>query len=133
MSGLVYVHPVAGATAVALMVAVAILGLRARHPKPYAPRSRQLHRRLAPLAYAAFVVLVGAGPASVHWLRSDLELADSRHFAFGFGAVATFTAAALASRWLARSELAKIAHPILGMLGVALALALGVTGMNLLP
>ncbi|MBW2258431.1 MAG: hypothetical protein JRI25_28090 [Deltaproteobacteria bacterium] len=67
-----YVHPILGFLVVLLLCVAALLGLRARHPRPYAKRSRRLHARLAPVTYLLALVAAGGGGVSTWLLRSDL-------------------------------------------------------------
>jgi hypothetical protein len=130
---MVYVHPILGAVSVLLACWLAIHGLRSRHPAPYAPESRRLHRTVAPWMLGLWVATWSAGLASTAFLREDLPAARSVHFAVACTGVALFGAGWLLSRRFATAPWGRRVHPWLGLAGVACALALAVLGMRLLP
>lgn len=130
---MVYAHPVLGFLAVLAVFWAASVGLRARHKAAYAREARVQHRWAGPLAFAlcAFAAIGGLG--SVAFLRDDLSLAASWHFAAGGGAAAVMGFAAVSSRVLPGNRAARRMHPLFGMLAVALAVATVGLGMRLLP
>lgn len=128
---LAFLHPVLALASAGLLLYVASLGLRSRERGQAGLRPR--HARLAPLAYAAMLLNVAVGLVSVTLLRPDLELAGSVHFRLAVGIVACLTLAALLSRGIGASQLARTVHPLLGLAALLLAGLQIFFGMALLP
>jgi len=128
-----YVHPILGFITVLLLSVAALLGLRARHPRPYAKRSRRVHARLAPAVYVLALVTAVVGGVSTGWLRDDLPFGSTWHFRAGLAAVVLLTGGALASRWIPRHRRAGIVHLLCGLGALGAMLLLAVLGMDLLP
>ena len=76
---------------------------------------------------------LGLGLGSTALLRPDLELAHGAHFALACGVAGLLVAAALLSRHIQRSEPARRAHPLLGLLALLVAALAVFTGLALLP
>lgn len=128
-----YVHPVLGLLSVVLMCWVALNGLRSRHKARYAVRSRRLHRRFAPWIYALWAVTLTAGWASTTWLRKDIRAGSTWHFVAAWTSLGVFGVAALLSLRVPQVPWVRRIHPWFGLAGIAIALALAVLGMTLLP
>lgn len=127
-----YLHPLIGAAGAALLVLVALLGLRSRHKATYAGPSRRRHRQLAPWVYVLVTVAAAIGTSSVVLLRPDVHLARSTHFWLMWGMVALMTAAAALSLRI-REPWARSVHPWLGLAAAALAITGVIFGIGLLP
>ena len=129
-----YVHPIVGATVLALLVYVASLGLRLRTARRDRAELAARHARLAPWAYAGVLVSWTAGLLSSWWLREDLEVASTFHLRIGLLIAVLLTGSALTARWLSRgNSSARDLHPWLGAVAALLAAAQAVTGLRIMP
>lgn len=126
-----FVHPIVALIALGLLGYVASLGLRARERG--GARLRPIHGRLAWWAYGLMAANFGLGVFSTWLLRPDLALAGGAHFRIGLVVLALLTAAAWSSRRLAGNEIARLLHPVLGLLAVVLTALQVFFGMPMLP
>lgn len=130
---LAYVHPALGLLAIGLMFWLGLAGLRARHRRPYAPKMRSLHRRYAPWILALVAATGSIGMATVAGLRDDLVLAEGWHFRLGVATMVLMGALWLLSLGLPRHKAAKVLHPAVGLVALAIAAATFAFGIDLLP
>lgn len=130
---MIYVHPVLGATLVAALVAVAVVGLRGRHAAPYARAARATHSRSAPWIYLAMLATGALGVGSVAWLRTDLQLGASAHGRLMAATLAAMTIAWWLSQSIQRNPTVRQVHPWVGVLATALAVTGAALGLGLLP
>lgn len=128
-----YVHPLAGALAIALLLWVGSQGLRSRHKARYAQAARRHHARFAPLALWACLAVAVAGPVSVVLTREDLELVDSWHFWFGWIVALLMTTAWFTSRRLHQDPRLKRLHPFFGITAMLLSIFGAMLGFGMLP
>ncbi len=126
-----FAHPILALLGLLLLGYVASLGLRGRERG--GAMSRRRHARLAPWALAALLLSFAAGIASTWWLRPDLEPASGAHFRIALAASAALCVAAVASRRVAASPLARALHPALGLLALLLSAVQVFFGLGLLP
>src|SRR5690606_11829412 len=110
-----------------------LVGLRARHKARYAGAARASHRRAAPYVFALWWVTLAAGWASSTWIRDDIGAGSTWHFRVAWAAISTFSLAALLGVSMRGRPIARRVHPWVGLIGLALAIALAILGMNLLP
>jgi hypothetical protein len=130
---LLYLHPVVSLATVALAGYAASLGLRSRLPRRDAAELRRRHATLAPRVYALVMLNWPVGLATMWWLRPEIEVATSGHFAVGIAIVLVFTAAAILSRRVAVDARARVVHPVLGAAAVLLCGFQIFLGLQLLP
>lgn len=128
---MVYLHPLLGVLAALFFTWIGFRGLGARRRGNDAPVARATHRRLAPWAFALIATAAVGGTGSVLLLRDDLEPADSTHFWTGWSATVLGAGLWLSSRRLQGA--AKTLHPLLGLLGMAVALLTALLGIRMLP
>lgn len=128
-----YAHPIVALTTVGLAVHAAGLGLRGRRPGGPREALRRRHRRVAGWTWILVLVNWGGGLAAVRWLRPDLEIAASGHFALGSLIAILFTAAAALSPWVPVHRGARAVHPVLGATAVVLCGVQVFLGLQLLP
>jgi len=129
-----YVHPVVGALALALLVYVAVLGLRLRQSIPRRAEVAARHARLAPWVYGLTLAMWAAGVLSTWALRADLELASSRHFQSGTLLAILLSGSAITARAMQRgNRRARELHPWLGAAATLLAAAQFATGLRITP
>jgi hypothetical protein len=129
-----YLHPIAGAIVLVLLVYVASLGLRLRTR----PRARKdiaaRHARLGRVVFTLVVVLWLSGVASTVWLRDDLSAATSFHFRIGTGIALLLAGSGYTSRLIEQGSVpARTIHPWLGAAAALLAAAQAVTGLRITP
>jgi hypothetical protein len=129
---LVYAHPATAAFAVAFVAYVGALGLRARGSRRRSARMLAGHARLAPLLYLLVVAVWATGALSTWALRPDLAIAKSGHFEIGAALLASLSASALSSRWMAVRAV-RVLHPWFGAAAILLAAAQVLFGLQLLP
>ncbi len=127
-----YVHPAIAVLVLALLAHLASLGVRARNDRRGRHAHLSRHARLAPRVYAGVALSWVGGLASNWWLRPPAELATSGHFKIGLALVAVLSLSALTSRWMDRPAVRSV-HPWFGVLGLLLAAAQVVFGLQLLP
>jgi hypothetical protein len=131
---MVYIHPIFGATVLALLVYVASLGLRLRTVRRGRAELAARHARLAPWAYAGVLLSWVAGLLSTWFLREDLDASSTFHFRVGLLIAVLLTGSALTARWLSRgNKAARELHPWLGAIAALLAAAQAVTGLRIMP
>jgi hypothetical protein len=131
---MVYIHPIFGATVLALLVYVASLGLRLRTVRRGRAELAARHARLAPWAYAGVLLSWVAGLLSAWLLRGDLDAASTFHFRIGLLMAVLLTGSALTARWLNHgNSAARELHPWLGAIAALLAAAQAVTGLRIMP
>lgn len=130
---MVYLHPIVGALAVALICWVALHGLRSRHRASYAVHARRTHRRFAPWILGLCWLALVLGVGSTALLRDDLDVAASRHFAVAVVVVAAMTTLWIVSRRMHRAPRLRSVHRWIGLGTLGCALLLAVFGMSLLP
>jgi hypothetical protein len=129
-----YVHPILGATVLALLVYVASLGLRMRTARRGRAELAARHARLAPWAYAGVLLSWTGGLLSSWLLRQDLEVAGTLHLRIGLLIALLLTGSAFTARWLSRGNgTARELHPWLGAVAALLAAAQAVTGLRITP
>lgn len=128
-----YLHPIAGLATIALAGYAASLGLRSRLAGPGADVARRRHAALGPWVYGLMLLNWTGGVASVRWLRPEIELADSGHFAVGSTIAALFTATAILSRWVPVDARARAIHPLLGATALLCCGLQIFLGLQLLP
>lgn len=129
---LTYLHPIAGAAAVLLLVYAASFGLRARNQPRRARKLLAEHARWAPVAFWLMLATWVGGVVTTWWLRPDLELAGSTHFTLGVVLVA-----ALAGGWATarrmRHRIVREIHPWFGVAALLLAAAQVFFGLQITP
>ena len=129
---LTYLHPVAGAAVVLLLVWAGSLGLRARTQ----PRRRRAllaqHARWAPLAFWLMLASWVGGVATTWWLRRDLEVGASTHFTLGVVLVAALVGGWATARRMENRTLREI-HPWFGVAALLLAAAQVFFGLQITP
>ena len=130
---MIYLHPVLGALAVAALLWVGTQGIRSRHARSYAPKSRHLHRTYAKFALILIVLAAIGGTASVHFLRDDMELSRSPHFWFGWGAAVLASTLAWTGSQLTQDPDSRRIHPPLGFVALLIGTATFILGLRLLP
>jgi hypothetical protein len=130
---MIYLHPVLGGCAVALMLWLGAQGIRARHPRPYAPASRRRHRAVGKTSMVLVVLAACTGAASVHFLRSDLELSRSLHFWLGTGAALCMAGLAWTGPQIHQDPDSKRLHPVMGWTALVVGALTATLGMGLLP
>ncbi len=130
---MVYLHPILGAITVALAVFLGMQGLRSTHRAPYARGARRLHGRLAWGVYAVCVLALALGIGSTAWLRDDLDPATTLHFPAAVGLVGLMTVSAVTAKRLRAWSAAPRVHKWIGVALMAVAAAVAVLGMRLLP
>ena len=126
-----FVHPLVALASVAFFAWVAALGLRSRHRLEGHLRRR--HARFARWAYGFMIVDFAGGLASARALRPDLDGLGSAHARLAAAAVVVMTAAAWLSRRTATDPMARLLHPVLGLLALVLLGLQVFFGMPLLP
>lgn len=129
---LTYLHPVAGAAVVLLLVWAGSLGLRARSQ----PRRRRVllaqHARWAPVAFWLMLASWVGGVATTWWLRRDLEVGASTHFTLGVVLVAALVGGWATARRMEHRTLREI-HPWFGVAALLLAAAQVFFGLQITP
>ena len=130
---MIYVHPVIGTIALAALLWLASAGLRSRHRAAYASDARLQHRWLGPWVLALVLFEAGSGTATTWFLREDLDATTSWHFIAGWSAAVLMVVLWTLSRLMARYPVARSAHPVVGLLAVAVGATIGVLGFSLLP
>ncbi len=131
---MVYLHPLLGAAVVALLLYVGSLGIRSRGRSRARGRLLASHSRIAPLCFALVALVWAAGCLSTVFLRDDLSLAESTHFAIGTSLLAVMGAGFWTSRLaLSGGENAREVHVWLGVAAVLLAVAQAFTGLRITP
>ncbi len=134
MNAAVYIHPILGTAVLGLLLYAASLGLRSRGRSRRRAALLAQHARIAPLCLVAVGLTWVAGVLSTAFLRSDLTVADSAHFALGAALVAVLGASYWSSRAaLAGGENARELHAWLGVAAVLLAFAQAFTGLRITP
>ncbi len=128
-----YLHPLAGAALLLLLVYVGWLGFTARSRPRRRAELLARHARLAPWVYAGVLAVWCFGAFSSAFLRADLALAQSLHVRLGCASAALLTASALSAQWMSRSALARDLHPWFGAGALLLAAAQAVTGLRITP
>jgi hypothetical protein len=73
------------------------------------------------------------GTATTVYVRDDLTLGETWHFAVGWTAVAWMACAGLLTRAFTRDPRLRSVHPWLGVVSVALAVVQAILGIQLLP
>jgi len=129
---LTYLHPLAAAGVVLLLVYVGSLGLRARSQPRRARVLLAQHARWAPIAYWSMLATWVAGLVTTWWLRPDLELAGSTHFTLGILLVAALTGSWLSARWM-RNRTVREIHPWFGVAALLLTAAQVFFGLQITP
>ena len=135
MRALVYLHPIAMTTLLALGVFVFRDGLRIRRGRLTArPVDARRHRRLARVVVVLAVLGFGSGLVSMGWLR-DKPLFDSVHAWLASGALAGFSAGGAFGLWLERRGRGSIRswHALTASAGLLLGLAAAIAGFAILP
>lgn len=130
---MVYLHPVPGLLAAILFYWVATQGFRARHPEPYAPRARLLHRRVAWVGFGLALLAAVSGLATTALLRDDLVLTGSRHFWIAWTLVSLLFVQAGTSLWISSTRWARWVHMSNGILALLTVVAVAALGLGLLP
>ncbi len=89
---------------------------------------------MAPWALVAVLVTWLGGALSSHFLRRDLEFAESRHFLLGTCLVALLVSSLWTSRAMLRGNVtAREIHIWLGVAAVLIAAAQAFTGLGITP
>jgi hypothetical protein len=130
---MIYLHPVLGALAVAAFLWIGTQGIRSRHARSYAPKSRAFHRRYAKVALILIVLAALGGTASVAFLRDDLKLSGSLHFWLGWGVATMASTLAWTGSQLGQDPDARRIHPALGYVALAVGALTFTFGLGLLP
>lgn len=130
---MIYLHPILGGVAVALMLWLGTQGIRARHPRAYAPAARKRHRTVGKTSMILVVLAAVLGTASVYFLRSDLELSRSFHFWMGWTAALTMAGLAWTGPQIHRDPDSKRLHPLMGWTALVVGVLTATLGMGLLP
>ncbi len=128
---LAFLHPLIALASLGLMGWVASLGLRGRERG--GARLRRTHERVAPYAYGLMLFNFAFGWWSTAAFRRDLDVAGGMHFRLGLAIAVLFTVVALSSKRIARSDVVRLVHPALGLLGLLLAALQVFFGMAMLP
>jgi hypothetical protein len=129
-----YLHPIAGAVVLALLLYAGALGLQLRRARHGRAELAARHARLGRLVYAGVLASWVAGAASTLWVRNDLAVAESLHFRIGSAMVLLLSASLWTSRAMQRGSAgAREIHPWLGAAALLLAAAHAVTGLRIAP
>ncbi len=131
---LVYVHPVLGAAALALLLYAAWQGIGARGRPRNRARKLAAHSAIAPWAFAAVLLTWVAGGLSTHFLRGDIDFAETNHFGLGSTLVTLLGLSLVSSRRMLRGSVnAREVHVWIGVAAVLVAAAQAFTGLRITP
>jgi len=129
-----YLHPLAGAVVLVLLLYVGLLGLQVRTARRDRARLAARHERLGTLTYIGLLISWLGGAASTLFDRPDLSFAESLHFRSGTALALLLTGSWLTARAMRRGRMAaRDWHPWLGAAAVLLAAAHVAAGLRLTP
>ncbi|MFI5317892.1 MAG: hypothetical protein ACHQ6T_19505 [Myxococcota bacterium] len=135
MRALVYLHPVAMVSVLALALFVFRDGLRIRRGRLlHRPVDARRHRRVARVVVLLAIAGFGSGLASMGWLR-EKAIFGSVHAWLASGALIGFSAGGSFGLWLERRGRGPIRswHALTASAGLLLGLAAAVAGFAILP
>lgn len=127
-----YIHPIAGAAVIAVLLYAGALGLRARNDRRRAAVLLRQHTRWAPVAFWLILASWVAGVASTWGWRRDLEFLGSAHFQIGSALCSALLLSWLTSRWMSQPWV-RIIHPWCGAAAMLLAAAQVFFGLQITP
>ncbi len=129
---LTYLHPVTGGAVLLLLVWAGTLGLRARNQPRHRRRLLALHARWAPVAFWLMLATWVAGVATTWWLRHDIEVGETTHFAIGNVLVAVLVGAWLTAQRMDHRTVREL-HPWFGVAALLLSAAQVFFGLQITP
>ncbi len=132
MTVLVYLHPLAGALTIALLLYAGALGLRARNTRRGRAELLRRHARIAPVMFWSNLASWLGGLFSTWAWRPEMELAASMHVRIGAVMLLVLSASFLVSRNM-NSELTRNFHTLLGCIALLLAVAQVFFGLQITP